>query len=102
MTSIGPSLGHGTPRKPHCDFAGYRAELRNEHSGGHTIILDCQLAAEQGASLVEDWDAEGGRYQVLCNAHSINLHCTSMPEAREAMKDPTIFCLECRHLAGED
>ena len=37
---------------------------------------------------------QGGRYQVLCNAHSINLHCTSMPEAREAMKDPTNkFCI---------
>ena len=101
MTSVGPSLGGGTARKPHSDFAGYRTELRNKYSGGHTIVLDCKRAEEQGAPLVEDWKVEGGRYQVLCNAHSTNLHCTSMLKARVALKDPTVFCLECRVLAGE-
>jgi hypothetical protein len=56
-------------RKPHQDFAGYKAELRNEFSGGHTIILDCKLAQAQGTPLVEDYIAEGGRYQILCNEH---------------------------------
>jgi hypothetical protein len=45
--------------------------------------------------------AEGGRYQVLCNEHSFINHCTSLPEARACMKDPTSFCSECRILAGE-
>jgi hypothetical protein len=33
--------------KPHSDFAGYVAERRNIYSGGHTVILDCRLAAAQ-------------------------------------------------------
>jgi beta-glucosidase-like glycosyl hydrolase len=85
-----------TNRKPHHDFIGYRAELRNPHSGGHTIILDCKLAVQQGHPLVVDWDEEGGRYQVLCNSHSNIIHCTSMPRARSAMKDPLSFCVDCR------
>ena len=83
-------------RKPHRDFAGYRAELRNPYSGGHTIILDCKRAAEQNCPLVVDWTEEGGRYQVLCNEHSNIVHCTSMPSARSTMKDPLIFCDPCR------
>ena len=83
-------------RKPHRDFIGYRAELRNLHSGGHTIILDCKLAVQQGHPLVVDWDEEGGRYQVLCNSHSNIIHCTSMSRARSAMKDPLGFCDTCR------
>jgi len=85
-----------TNRKPHHNFIGYRAELRNPHSGGHTIILDCKLAVQQGHPLVVDWYAEGGRYQVLCNSHSNIIHCTSMAGARSAMKDPLSFCDTCR------
>ena len=90
-----------TKRKPHSDFAGYVCELRNKYSGGHTIILDCKRAAEQGMALVEDYKAEGGRYQVLCNEHSTIVYCTSMPSARMCLKDPTFFCDECRAIAGE-
>lgn len=88
-------------RKPHNDFSGYVAELRNVYSGGHTIILDCKRAAAEGAALVEDYKLEGGRYQVLCNEHSFIVHCTALPDARGCMKDPTAFCSECRILAGE-
>jgi len=88
-------------RKPHQDFAGYAAELRNPYSGGHTIILDCRRAAAEGTPLVMDYAEEGGRYQVLCNEHAYIVHCTSMPSARMCMKDPTFFCSECRILAGE-
>ena len=88
-------------RKPHQDFAGYRAELRNKYSGGHTIISDCKLAAEQGAPLVEDWIREGGRYQVLCNEHGYLIYCSDMRPARGLMKDPTEFCMPCRCIAGE-
>ncbi len=88
-------------RKPHQDFAGYMAELRNPYSKGHTIILDCKRAANEGTPLVEDFKAEGGRYQVLCNEHAFINHCTNLPTARACMKDPTTFCSECRILAGE-
>ena len=82
-------------RKPHNDFVGYRCERRNPISGGHTIILDCK----QGL-LVDNYKV-AGRYQVLCNEHSMIVHCSSMPEARICMKDATAFCGVCRDLAGE-
>lgn len=88
-------------RKPHNDFAGYVCELRNKLSGGHNIILDCKLAAEQGMPLVEDYKTEGGRYQVLCNNHSVIVHATNLSTARAAMKDATIFCVQCRDIAGQ-
>lgn len=99
-TQNGTVLDEPSKRKPHNDFAGYRCERRNPISGGHTIILDCKLAAEQGAPLVEDYVEEGGRYQVLCNVHSTIVHCTNMPTARECMKDTLNFCDDCRNLAG--
>jgi hypothetical protein len=88
-------------RKPHQDFAGYVAELRNKYSGGHTVISDCKRAAEQGAAIVENYAEEGGRYQVLCNEHGTLVYCTNLPVARECMKDPTEFCMICRVIAGE-
>ena len=83
-------------RKPHRDFAGYVTERRNPVSGDHVVILDCRLAAEQGTPLVEDWDEEGGRWQVLCNGHATILHTTSERLARSAMIDPASFCEDCR------
>jgi hypothetical protein len=88
-------------RKPHNDFAGYVCELRNKYSGGHTVISDCKLADEQGHGIVDDYKLEGGRYQVLCNDHGFLIYCTSLPTARGCMKDPTMFCMMCRVLAGE-
>ncbi len=88
-------------RKPHNDFAGYVAELRNKYSGGHTIISDCKRAEGSGNPIVEDWKAENGRYQVLCNEHGFLVYVTNMPAARECMKDPTTFCVMCRAIAGE-
>lgn len=88
-------------RKPHQDFAGYVCELRNKYSGGHTVISDCKRAAAEGNALVEDYVAEGGRWQVLCNEHGYLIYSTNLPAAREMMKDPTIFCMVCRCIAGE-
>jgi hypothetical protein len=88
-------------RKPHNDFSGYVAELRNKYSGGHTVISDCKRAADEGTPLVENYTEEGGRYQVLCNEHGYLIYSTNLPMAREMMKDPTIFCMVCRCIAGE-
>jgi hypothetical protein len=88
-------------RKPHSNFAGYVAELRNKYSGGHTIISDCKRAESQGSAIVDNYQSEGGRYQVLCNEHGHLIYCTNMPTARELMKDPTVFCMMCRVIAGE-
>jgi hypothetical protein len=88
-------------RKPHNDFSGYVAELRNKYSGGHTIISDCKHAAAAGMPLVENYEDEGGRYQVLCNEHGHLVYVTNLPVARDCMKDPTIFCMVCRCIAGE-
>jgi hypothetical protein len=90
-----------TARKPHRDFAGYLAELRNRYSGGHTVILDCKRAADEGVPIVENYVEEGGRYQVLCNEHAHLVYCSNVPVARECMKDPTTFCMVCRCIAGE-
>lgn len=88
-------------RKPHNDFVGYVSERRNELSGGHTIILDCKRAQEEGQPLVSDYLEEGGRYQVLCNEHSYLVYSPNLPAARECMKDATFFCMVCRAIAGE-
>lgn len=88
-------------RKPHQDFSGYVAELRNKYSGGHTVISDCKRAAAEGNAIVKDYIDEGGRYQVLCNEHGHLVYCTNLPVARECMKDPTTFCMVCRCIAGE-
>jgi hypothetical protein len=90
-----------TARKPHQDFAGYVAELRNKYSGGHTVISDCKRAAEEGNAPVWSYEQEGGRYQVLCNEHGHLIYCANLPVARECMKDPTTFCMVCRCIAGE-
>jgi hypothetical protein len=88
-------------RKPHNDFVGYVCELRNAWSGGHTIILDCKRAQEEGQPLVADYAQEGGRYQVLCNEHGHLVYSPNLPVARECMKDATSFCMLCRAIAGE-
>jgi len=88
-------------RKPHNDLVGYVAELRNKPSGGHTIILDCKRAAEQGNPLVEDYEAEGGRYQVVCDTHGYLVYCSNLPAARQCMKNADEFCMVCRAIIGE-
>lgn len=87
-------------RKPHNDLAGYVSERRNRYTGGHTILLDCKLAEEQGLPLVEDYRAEGGRYQVVCNDHCTILHTTLRDVAYGAMREPTGFCEFCRTLSA--
>jgi hypothetical protein len=88
-----------TTRKPHRDLVGYVAERRNPLTGGHIIILDCRRAEEEGRALVDNWQEEGGRYQVLCDTHATCVHTSNLPSARETMKDATNFCDECRSLA---
>lgn len=95
------SSGRPTARKPHRDFIGYVCELRNEFSSGHNVILDCKQAEEDGHKLVENYEEEGGRYQILCNTHGQYAHCKDMPTARKYMKDATYFCLRCREISGE-
>lgn len=51
--------------------------------------------------LVADYEAEGGRYQVICNEHGHIVHSEDLPAAREVMKDATEFCMVCRCIAGE-
>lgn len=89
-----------TARKPHRDFAGYVAELRNPLSGGHNVIIDCRKAEEQGAPWVDDYKAEGGRWMILCNEHGALVYTTSLPAARSSMKDATNFCDDCRAIAA--
>lgn len=83
-----------TARKPHRDTAGYVCELRNKLSGDHNIIVD----AKNGG----DWigNPDDGRWICLCNKHSTCCQFSSLPDARRAMKDATIFCQDCRAISG--
>ena len=101
MTARDMTAARPTARKPHRDFAGYICELRNQLSGGHNVVSDCKRAEAEGHALVENYTEEGGRYQVLCNEHGNLVYCTNLPMARASMKDATMFCDECRTLAGE-
>ena len=80
-----------TARKPHRDWAGYIAELRNPITGDHNVIVDAVVAQ------LDDTD---GRYATICNAHGTILNSKSLPAARSAMKDATSFCDGCRAPKG--
>ena len=73
-------------RKPHSHLAGYIAERRNPLSGDWNVIY---YAAEA------DIDDTDGRYACVCEAHGTIVNCTSLPQARSAMK-ASDFCEECR------
>lgn len=80
-------------RKPHNHLAGYRAEIRNPiANSGHVVIYD---AADAGIDTCDK------RFAVSCETHNQVDGATSMSKAREMMKHPTIFCTDCRELAGE-
>lgn len=82
--------------KPHADFAGFVTEYRNPLSGDWNVVLDCKRAEEEGNAIVADYEAEGGRYQVLCNKHGSIVHCTAKRHALTAAQDGTNFCDDCR------
>jgi len=80
-------------RKRHSLEAGYIAERRNHLIPGLVAVkVTIYVAAEQGI------DVAGSRYAVVCDAHGTLCGATSMPKARQLMKQPEAFCLQCREL----
>ena len=75
-------------RKQHSEEAGYIAERMNPYVPGRKIVI--YEATEQGI------DAWGNRYALVCDAHGQIGGATSMPKARNLMKDPSGFCTDCR------
>lgn len=85
-------MSEPTARKPHRDWAGYVCELRNKYSGGHTVVV---RAEEAGL------DPNGGKYAVICDKHNTLINTTILQKARSIMRDPTIFCEDCRKALAE-
>ena len=77
-----------TPRKLHNEEPGYIAERTNPYVPGTKVAI--YIAADQGI------DAWGNKYAIVCDAHGNIGGATSVPAAREMMKEPDIFCLNCR------
>lgn len=74
-------------RKPFNDRAGYVASLKNPITDIHNVIYK---AEEQGI------DVNGCKYAVVCEGHKTMTGATSIPKARELMKDAASFCEDCR------
>ncbi len=78
-------------RKQHSRDSGYIAERMNPWIPGQKVVI--YIAAEQSI------DTSGaGRYAVVCVAHGTWAGTTSIPKARQLMKAPEEFCLDCRGL----
>jgi len=76
--------------------AGFVEEIRNPFLGEEAPVV-IYVAEEQGL------DAEGGKYVVVCDAHATLCNATSKKDARWIMKNPDLFCIECREaLEGEE
>ena len=83
-------------RKPFNHLPGYVSSRVNRLSDGHTVIFDCKKAADLGEPLVEDYVAEGGRYQITCARHGYLVYSSDLSAARVEMEDPADFCMVCR------
>ena len=82
-------------KKPHSDWAGYVAECRNTISGDYNVLVEADSAG---------LDAQGGRWAVICNAHSTILNHTNQRILRqfafgEGGRGSLNWCDECRALA---
>ena len=78
-------------RKWHNGEAGYIAERMNPYVADTKVVI--YVAAEQG------FDPARGKYAVVCKAHATVRQMTNVPKAREYMKEPDRFCLDCERLA---
>ncbi len=77
-------------RKRHNEDAGYIAERMNPFVPGEKVVI--YIGVEQG------FEATEGKYAVVCDAHSTNTNTTNIPDARVIMKNPEIFCDQCRRI----
>lgn len=81
------------PRKLHNTDAGYIAERTNPFIPGKKVVI--YIAEKQGI------DVGGSKYAVVCDAHGSLWGETSVPKARQLMKNPDEFCFECRNQQQE-
>ena len=79
----------GKPRKVHNKEPGYVAERKNPFTPDKVTIY---IAEEQGI------DADS-KYVVVCDTHGCLCEATSIPKARDIMKNPQWFCDECDTLS---
>ena len=80
-------------RKACSGWAGYVAQRKNALSKGYNVIVDTRKGGDWAAC--ED---DGGRYVIICDAHSTLVQSTNLPGARASMKDATNFCDDCREI----
>jgi hypothetical protein len=87
-------------RKIHNQESGYIAERRNPLlTGAVTLQEKRQLKVTIYRAIEAGIDTGGYKYAVICDAHSQIGGTGSVLRARGMMKDPTLFCTECRQLA---
>jgi hypothetical protein len=79
-------------RKQHNGEAGYVAERMNPYVPGRKVTI--YVAEEQGI------DVGGAKYAIVCDAHGTISCDTNIPGARLSMKDPALFCDECRAICA--
>ena len=76
-------------RKQHNGEAGYIAERTNPFVPGTKVVI--YIAEDQGIDV-------GGKYAIVCDAHSTLGSATNLPDARIQMKRPDNFCDYCTAL----
>lgn len=69
--------------------AGYVVSKRNPLTGHYNVVYD---AVEQGL------DDDGGRWAVVCNAHSTIINAATKADAKICMEHSANFCEECQKL----
>ncbi|MCH8135394.1 MAG: hypothetical protein IIB77_05375 [Proteobacteria bacterium] len=82
-----------TPRKQHAEDAGYIAERMNPYFPASKVVIYY--------SEIQGIDVKPDKYAIVCDKHSTLCGMPSIPKARELMKDPAIFCEECRAVSEE-
>ena len=80
--------GETVRRKIHNHEAGYIAERKNPFFPDYKVVI--YHAGEQSV------DVGGLKYAVICDCHSTIVGSTNIPDARITMKNPDLFCEECR------
>lgn len=72
---------------PHADEAGYVAASLNARTGQYVVLYDGRLAG---------FDTSEGHWTVFCVTHGSFCCETNQRRARKLMKEPAVWCEECR------
>lgn len=77
------SAEHGDPRT----WAGYRAHARARSTGTLVVLLD---------GIAAGLDTDGGRWQTMCDEHSVVIAHDTLRVARAWLHHPKEWCEDCQ------